>query len=375
LDVVEQDLDAYKYLRDIAFQDVIPLGMHVDLTYRCDLACTHCYLAVRQRRELTTSEYADFFAELADLGGFYLLISGGDVFVRPDALDILWKAAEHRFDMTMITHAMAIDDTKADALKAMGVRRVSVSVYHTDSEIHDAVTNRRGSFDRTMAGIHRLLDRSVDVMIKTPVFAVNRGAERVMPAFAELLGVALDMGARIKGGNDGSDDLLALNMDLEAKANVYDRMYATCFSLRNWPSRSSEARTCMAGHASAYLAPDGTVQPCLDYEESAGNIRERSFTEIWQTSALLNRLREIRRKHFTACHSCENYTFCGLCPALAARETGDPTGRAPSRCRESAAVRRMFDRRDAQGPSPGASHVSAKSEAANEAGIATSRGK
>ena len=101
----------------------------------------------------------------------------------------------------------------------------------------------------------------------------------------------------------------------------------------------------MAGHASAYLAPDGTVQPCLDYEESAGNIRDQSFTEIWKTSPLLAHLRTLRRQHFTGCKSCDNYSVCGLCPALAARETGDPTGSAPSKCRETTAVRYMFDRR------------------------------
>ena len=34
----------------------IPLGTHIDLTYRCDLACKHCYLEERIKRELTLEE-------------------------------------------------------------------------------------------------------------------------------------------------------------------------------------------------------------------------------------------------------------------------------------------------------------------------------
>jgi AdoMet-dependent heme synthase len=342
------EMDTWAYLSRIAIEEVIPIGFHVDLTYRCDLACSHCYLEDRRRRELTVAEYREFSAELAGLGGFYLLISGGDVFVRRDALDILWAAAEQRFDMTMITHAMAIDDACADELQAMGMRRVGVSVYHTDPAIHDRVTRRKGSFERTMAGVRRLLERGIEVNLKCPVFEDNDGAERVMPALAESLGASLELGVRIRGGNDGTDRLLALNMNLDAKANVYDCIYSKAYSLDELVFKSTEERTCLAGHGSAYLSPDGTVQPCLDYEESVGNIREQSFTEIWRDSPLLNRLRGIRRKSFTGCHSCGNYSFCTLCPALAARETGDPAGSAPSKCRESTAIRYMFERREAE---------------------------
>jgi radical SAM protein with 4Fe4S-binding SPASM domain len=229
----------------------------------------------------------------------------------------------------------------------MGIRRVSVSVYHTDPAVHDRVTRKKGSFQRTLAGIQRLLDRRVEVMIKTPVMDLNAGAEQVMPQFSDDLGTKLDMGVRIRGGNDGSDNLLIRNLDLDEKANVYDCLFAKIKDLSQLPQYGPEDRTCMAGHASAYLSPDGTVQPCLDYEESAGNIRDQSFREIWTTSPLLQHLRGIRRKHFGGCQRCENVSFCGLCPALAARETGQATGSAPSKCRETTAVRYAFERRQA----------------------------
>lgn len=338
----------YDYLVEVAFQDTIPLGWHVDLTYRCDLSCSHCYLEDRRRRELTLEEYEVFFAELAELGCLYLLVSGGDLFVRRDALDILWAASRHRFDMSLISHAMAIDDRVARELAQMGVRSVNVSVYHTDPEIHDRVTRRKGSFHRTLAGIRRLRENGVGVAIKCPVMEINRGAEAVMPALAEELGAILALSPVMRGGNDGTDDLLALNMDLDGKANVYDCIFSGVRELKELPHYGEDERTCLAGHGSGYLGPDGTVQPCLDYEETAGNIRETSFAEIWRSSPLFLKLRGIRRGSFRGCTSCENFGFCGLCPALAARETGDPTGSAPSRCRETTAMRYAFERKQAE---------------------------
>ncbi|MCA9562821.1 MAG: radical SAM protein [Myxococcales bacterium] len=338
----------YFYLMEVAFEDTIPLGWHVDLTYRCDLACVHCYLEDRKREELTLEEYEQFFADLAEAGCLYLLISGGDIFVRKDALDILWAAARHRFDMTLITHAMAIDDYTADQIAEMGIRLVATSVYHTDPEIHDRVTLREGSFERTIAGLRRLKERGVQISIKCPIFDINAGAEKTIPALAEELGAVLQLAPIIRGGNDGSDKLLSLNMDLDGKANVYDCLFSEWERLEAMPKFSAEQRTCLAGHASGYLSPDGTIQPCLDYERSAGNIREQRFSEIWKHSPLLNRLRGIRRKDFGGCNSCDNNSFCSLCPALADRETGDPTGSAPSKCRESTAIRYAFDRKEAE---------------------------
>ena len=77
--------------------------------------------------------------------------------------------------------------------------------------------------DAGVAGVHRLLDRGISVMFKCPVFRQNAGAEYVMPAFAKAFGAALDMGAQIRAGNSGSNELLSLNANLDQKANVYER--------------------------------------------------------------------------------------------------------------------------------------------------------
>jgi radical SAM protein with 4Fe4S-binding SPASM domain len=91
----------------------------------------------------------------------------------------------------------------------------------------------------------------------------------------------------------------------------------------------------MAGNASCYTSPDGTVQPCLDWTESAGNIREHKFSELWLNAPVFVHARTIRRGSFSGCVDCSNHGHCGLCPARSLRETGSPTGTAPSKCRET----------------------------------------
>lgn len=339
----ENPLDPFKHLIDIAAEDGIPLGAHVDLTYRCDLKCVHCYQAERRRKELTLSEYQTFFADLADLGGIYLLVSGGDIFMRADSLQILRAAAQHRFDITAMTHAMSVDDDTADALKEIGMSYICVSVYHTDPTIHDTITRRTGSFERTMAGIQRLLARDIRVIIKCPVFELNPGAEQLVPAMAQALGARYQLNCQMRATNTGGEEPQRMSLNIDAKASVYRCILHRSRNLEDVSVFSPDDRTCIAGQASFYLCPDGTVQPCVDYHESAGNIREQSLSEIWETSPLFARLRTINRSSFSECVTCDDYAFCGLCPALALRETKSGLGCAKSSCEESAAIRRAFE--------------------------------
>jgi len=67
-----------------AFDLGIPIDVHIDVTYRCNERCVHCYLDHDDHGELSTSEIKDVLKQLADAGVFFLTFSGGEVFLRRD---------------------------------------------------------------------------------------------------------------------------------------------------------------------------------------------------------------------------------------------------------------------------------------------------
>jgi radical SAM protein with 4Fe4S-binding SPASM domain len=156
-----------------------------------------------------------------------------------------------------------------------------------------------------------------------------------MKALAQELGVGVEFSVDIKGDNTGSDSLMELNLDPEQKVGVLGCIYPALVNRESLAAFSADDYTCMAGNASCYISPDGTVQPCLDWTESAGNIRENKFSELWLTAPVFVHARTIRRGSFSGCVDCSNHGHCGLCPARSLRETGSPTGTAPSKCRET----------------------------------------
>lgn len=329
---------AQLWLVNRARHAVVPLGVHLDVTYECDLACVHCYLADRKRAELTLTEYHALFDELRALGTLHLLISGGEIFVRPDGLDIIRAARERRFEVRLITHGGHITDAIADALAELRIAVVAMSVYSAEKAVHDAITQVPGSWARTTTAVRRLVARGVPTLMKCVVMPQNRDSVEGMRQMAAELGCGVEFSLDIKGDNTGSDALLDLNLEPGQKVALMGCVYPQLIDPAGVANFSPDQYTCMAGNASCYVGPDGTVQPCLDWAQEAGNIREQSFTDIWRTSPVFVAARTIRRSSFEGCSSCESFSRCSLCPAKAQRETGSATGSAPSRCRETLAL-------------------------------------
>src|SRR5688572_12899725 len=88
----------------------VPHSALMEITWRCNLKCLHCYLPEGQRRksareadELSTDELKRVLDELADLGVLYLTLSGGEVAMRPDFLTLVEHARKRTFDVRIFT--------------------------------------------------------------------------------------------------------------------------------------------------------------------------------------------------------------------------------------------------------------------------------
>ena len=92
--------------------------------------------------------------ELVQIGAISLTLSGGEIFLRKDVLDIL-DFATQRFYVFLLTNGTLISEKIAQKLKELGVLRVDISLYGK-REIHDKITKTPGSFDKVMDSLRWL---------------------------------------------------------------------------------------------------------------------------------------------------------------------------------------------------------------------------
>ena len=100
----------------------IPLGAQLDLTYRCNERCVHCYLDHVDHGEMTLAEIKDLLDQFAAAGVFFLTISGGEIFLRPDLFDILEHARRLMFSVKIKTNAILIREAQASASARWALR-------------------------------------------------------------------------------------------------------------------------------------------------------------------------------------------------------------------------------------------------------------
>src|SRR5579862_1797717 len=123
-------------MNDRAQRAGIPLGVHMDITYRCDERCVHCYLDHEDHGEMTTEEIKGVLDQLAEAGTFFLTLSGGEVFMRQDFFQILEYARSLLFCVKIKTNAFMIREKQADRLAELGIDGVQVSIYSHRPEVH-----------------------------------------------------------------------------------------------------------------------------------------------------------------------------------------------------------------------------------------------
>ena len=320
----------------------IPLGVQLDLTYRCNERCVHCYLDHDDHGEMTTAEIRGLLDQLADAGVFFLILSGGEIFLRTDLLEIVEYARKLLCSVKLKTNAVMIRKAKAERIAALGVESVQISVYSHRAEVHDAITKLPGSFRRTIEGARLLRANGVKVSFANVLMKHNANDYPEVQALAGQLGVHYSVDATITPMMDGDRSILDLNIDAGTLRDVFhdSTLVGNAEEFCAPPSGpladadAFDTLPCSAGHTACYVSPYGDVYPCVQFPYLSGNVRKSRFLDIWQNSPQLKEVRSIRMSDLEGCSTCVHGGSCSRCPGLAYLE-GNMRGPSIQDCEKS----------------------------------------
>jgi radical SAM protein with 4Fe4S-binding SPASM domain len=323
-----------------ALERGVPLSVQLDLTYRCNERCVHCYLDHDDHGELTTAEIRDLLAQLAEAGVFFLCFSGGEVLMRMDFFPILEYARSLLFDVKIKTNAFMIGEREADRLRELGVRTVQVSIYSHRPEVHDAITKLPGSLKRSLAGIRLLRERGLNTVIANVLMRSNLNDYAGVKALAQELGAEYTIDPTITPRMDGDRSILRLGIggdDLRQvfhNGDVVGNVEEFCAPPPAVNDQVLDELPCSAGHTACYISPYGDVYPCVQFPLPTGNVRRQKFLEIWRRSPQMNEVRSIRARDLPLCSTCAHLGSCTRCPGLAYTE-GNMRGPSSQDCEKS----------------------------------------
>ena len=317
-----------------------PLTVQLDLTYRCNERCIHCYLDHDDHGEMTTIEIKRLLDELAAAGVFILTLSGGEIMLRKDLFELLEYARELTFCVKLKTNAILIRQPEAERIRALGVDSIQVSIYSHLAEVHDAITKIPGSLKRSLDAIRFLKAHGLKVIVASVLMAQNSGDYHGVRALAIELGVDFTLDPTVTPKMDGDRSILSLNAghavlkDLFRDPALVGDAEQFCALPANADADILEDVPCSAGHTACYVSPYGDVYPCVQFPLPSGNVRRSRFLNIWKHSEALNEVRSIRLRDLSSCSHCGHVSACSRCPGLAYME-GNMRGPSTQDCEKS----------------------------------------
>lgn len=323
-----------------------PMAMLAELTHRCPLACPYCSNPVEltaRSAELSAADWADVFAQAADLGVLQLHLSGGEPASRRDLEEIVAAARGAGLYVNLITSGIGLTERRLAALEAAGLEHVQLSLQGLGAEMADRIGHYRGGFARKMEVAGWVRDLGLPLTLnavmhkqnlgdlpETIDLAVALGARRIEVATVQFHGwAALNRAALMPTREQARE---AARVVAEARARLRGRLvidYVPADHHAQYP------KACMGGWGSVGInvTPEGLVLPCHAAQSIPGlefwSVKDRRLALIWAENPAFNAYRgtEWMRE---PCASCERKLVdFGGCRCQAMALAGDPAATDP----------------------------------------------
>ena len=310
------------------YRPFYPRRVFIDITYRCNSHCKHCYIASSEKNNKYNEDpekIHKIIDRLADAGISNIAFIGGEPFVVKELFDYVDHAYKRGMPVTIYTNGTIGFIPNIEKIKKYNIR-FSISLEGSNAKINDSI-RFKGSFDKVMNTIKVGVANNVPIKVS---FTVNRKNIKDLPKVYNLvkkLGVkAFYMRVFVKVGYGGEFherelglNYLQLNL---VKLFFYWKQFLALFRKAKIVFEIPPQFSCPAKNF-PNIGPNGDIHFCNSFSKNItfGNILEEDFLKIWHSEKAkqyfdLSKIKE-------PCKSC---VFSPICKKGCRSEVYDKTG-------------------------------------------------
>jgi radical SAM protein with 4Fe4S-binding SPASM domain len=297
---------------------------NIELTHLCNQRCRACYLEDFRKKGLDVSALQRVLSQLRKIGTIFISLTGGDVFVRADALDLLEESTRHDLIPEVKTNGVALTPKMIARIAKLPLLDFQVTIYECQDGWSD-FTQSRYSFTRLLATLQDLQSAGVPVSVSVLVGKHNID---LLPQYQERLsavGVAnVFYSPYITPSRKGNQDVIAYRLskqELQLKLLPFLKRLGQLEHPKKYRGCGKLQPVCYAGRDQLAIGPEGDVYPCLDLRVLMGNILFEDVDTIMKRRRRL--LRPFLLTNIPKCRTCKINVYCDSCVGTALAESGD----------------------------------------------------
>jgi len=283
--------------------------LELQITWRCNLACAHCYLGPAQKQDLPVARVAAILREFEAMGGLRVMLSGGEPLMHPQWDQINAQLAGLPVRRVLLSNGLLLKD---GLLEGLNCDEVQISLDGLEAG-HERLRGA-GSFAKAVEAAKAVVASGRDLSVATMAHADN------LDQMAGLEELVRGLGAREWGidapcltGRLGENPELAVTPAQAAGAMA--RAHGGTYH------GGGEGMAC--GLHLCTVAADGKVAQCGFYLDQPLGQAEEGLWTCWDRRAPL------AITDIDGCRDCEAAQDCGGGCRFRA---GDPLGPDPVMC-------------------------------------------
>jgi radical SAM protein with 4Fe4S-binding SPASM domain len=286
-----------------------------------------------------------------------LAFSGGEPLTRKDFFEVARYASDRGLYVSLASNGTLLTKENVKKLKEAQVNYIDISIDGATAKTHDDFRGVPGAFDKAIAGLKNCVEADICACIATTVGKNN---------MSELPGI-IDLAEKFEverftyfnfipagRGKEHVDQDLSPQEREEVMRYLLNRMSAGCKTtiLATAPQLARVAAQCQgpsgtgevtmalahmqtvkvtkkavplgefiggcgAGRLYCAISPQGDIRPCVFLPKNVGNLKTRTFKDIWLNAPLFNAFRN-RANLKGSCSVCDYKYICGGCRARSA---------------------------------------------------------
>ncbi|MCX7709019.1 MAG: radical SAM protein [Clostridia bacterium] len=332
----------------------IPLMGQFELTSRCNLQCKMCYVNNSASdiqaisRERSAKEWIQLAEDAGRAGMLYLLLTGGEVFLRQDFREIYGEISLMGFNTHIYTNGTLITPEIASWLGQRPPSQIEISLYGMSPDTYGKVSGFTWGYERALRGIDLLRSQGINLKLRMTLVQGNIHDSERFAEFAQERGLEFGYVKYISPRREGcntypeaerlSPELLAeFEMNLDKHFGFEEPKQFEHFALGKaldaspfdeWNVESCDPFYCTAGKCSFWSTWDGKLTPCSLLDSPAAFPFENGFLKAWSALQALCSSIPVCGK----CSECPLLQECWTCPARLKNETGFFDKPAPYLC-------------------------------------------
>jgi radical SAM protein with 4Fe4S-binding SPASM domain len=316
--------DLQFYLDKKSIEKKVPLICNLELTYRCNLNCIHCYVVDKKTdKELSTIEVINILDKIVEAGCLWIRFTGGEPLLREDFTEIYGYAKKKGMIVTVLTNGTLISPKIVKTFLGMPPFCIEVSVYGASEKTYAKFCRCGKAYYSCIKGLKLLFNEGLSFEIKTTVTRINKEDIIKIRDLASIYGCKFrydtTLYPRIDDSWFSSELILSpeevVNLDLDGTLSK-ERLFSwfDLYSKHKGKLRPSSLYTCDAGATSFNIDPYGNMHICHMFPYQASyNLLKGSF------KAGVEMLKKIRAQKIAVnsrCKKCKIYFLCNKCSAI-----------------------------------------------------------